>query len=126
MQQKIEKQFMENNNEIKQQNINLIQDSNKYLFFNNEQKETNPLIYNYYFGKYSEKFTNSSKNSFFFNDFFYNSQQHYPFSPNQFNYQQNSCCRFFIIKSSNEENIHKVKFDLISFSQLNIEYGVVQ
>lgn len=125
MEKNKKKHLLENNKEIKDQETSLIQDNNQYIYINKEQVESNPLIYNYYFGQYTEKFDNSSKNFHFFNNFLYNSQQHYAFSCSHFNYHQNSC-RFFIIKSSNEDNIHKVKFDLIQFSQLNIEYGVVQ
>lgn len=83
---------------------------------------SNPLMYNYYFGHYSNSSFSKINTNYYYQNMIYNSHQPLFFSSRN---TSSSSCRFFIMKSFNEENIHKV-INLFNDSQSNIEFGVAQ
>lgn len=98
-----------NNKLIDEVNQNKEKDKLSIQYISNQSHlVTNPLIYNYYYSQYSNSSLSNIKTNYYYNNIIFKTHQSLLFSP-----KENASCRFFIIKSFNEDNIHKVKRLLI-------------
>lgn len=99
---------MENNNNklIDETKQNKEKEKHSIQYISNQSNlVTNPLIYNYYYSQFSNTSLSNIKTNYYYHNIIFKTHQSLFFPPRD---NALSSCRFFVIKSFNEDNIHKV------------------